>query len=99
VLGDGRALDVTNVIWCTGFRPDFRWIEMPIVDPDGWPVQSRGVVDSAPGLYFLGLLFQYSFTSMLVAGAGRDAAFVVARLAERAQAAGTARGRASAFAQ
>ena len=99
VLGDGRAIDVANVVWCTGFRPDFSWIEMPIVDADGWPVQTRGVVDSVPGLYFLGLLFQYSFTSMLVAGAGRDAAFVADRLAERAQASGTARGRASAFAQ
>ncbi len=99
VLGDGRAIDVSNVVWCTGFRPDFSWIKLPIADPDGWPMQSRGVVGSAPGLYFLGLLFQYSFTSMLVAGAGRDAAFVVDRLAKRAQATGTARGRASAFAQ
>jgi putative flavoprotein involved in K+ transport len=99
VLGDGRALDVANVVWCTGFRPDFSWIELPIVDADGWPVQSRGVVASVPGLYFLGLLFQYSFTSMLVAGAGRDAAFVAGRLAERAQTARTSRGRASAFAR
>jgi putative flavoprotein involved in K+ transport len=99
VLGDGRAIDVANVVWCTGFRPNFSWIELPIVDADGWPVQSRGVVSSVPGLYFLGLLFQYSFTSMLVAGAGRDAAFVVGRLAERAQAARTSRGRASAFAR
>ena len=99
VLGDGRAIDVANVVWCTGFRPDFSWIKMPIVDADGWPVQTRGVVDSVPGLYFLGLLFQYSFTSMLVAGAGRDAAFVADRLAERAGATRTARGRASAFAQ
>ena len=99
VLGDGRAIDVANVVWCTGFRPDFSWIAMPIVDSDGWPVQTRGVVDSVPGLYFLGLLFQYSFTSMLVAGAGRDAAFVVGRLAERARATATSRERASAFAQ
>jgi len=99
VLGDGRAIDVANVVWCTGFRPDFSWIQMPIVDSDGWPVQTRGVVDSVPGLYFLGLLFQYSFTSMLVAGAGRDAAFVVGRLAERARATATSRERASAFAQ
>ncbi len=99
VLGDGRAIDVANVVWCTGFRPDFRWIEMPIVDADGWPVQTRGVVDSVPGLYFLGLLFQYSFTSMLVSGAGRDAAFVVRRLAQRARATETSRGRVSAFAQ
>jgi putative flavoprotein involved in K+ transport len=59
---------------------------MPIVDADGWPVQTRGVVDSAPGLYFLGLLFQYSFTSVLVGGASRDAAYVVDRIADRAAA-------------
>jgi putative flavoprotein involved in K+ transport len=40
---------------------------------DGYPVQYRGVVDSAPGLYFVGMLFLHSFTSMLVAGASRDA--------------------------
>jgi putative flavoprotein involved in K+ transport len=84
VLADGRVLDVANVIWCTGFRPDYRWIDLPIVDGDGWPVQTRGVVDSTPGLYFLGLPFQYSFTSMLVVGAGRDAAYVADRIATRA---------------
>lgn len=85
VLADGRVLDVANVIWCTGFRPDYGWIRLPIVDEDGWPNQTRGVVASAPGLYFLGLLFQYSFTSMLVLGAGRDAAYVVDRVAARAR--------------
>lgn len=50
------------------------------------PEQDRGVVTSAPGLYFLGLLFQYGFTSMLVVGAGRDAAYVVDRIAARAAA-------------
>jgi putative flavoprotein involved in K+ transport len=86
VLADGQVLDVANVIWCTGLRPDYRWIDLPIVDDDGWPVQTRGVVDSTPGLYFLGLLFQYSFTSMLVVGAGRDAAYVADRIATRASA-------------
>jgi putative flavoprotein involved in K+ transport len=86
VLGDGRAIDVANVVWCTGFRPDFRWIGLPIVDADGWPVQTRGVVDSVPGLYFLGLIFQYSFTSVLVGGASRDAGYVVNRIADRAAA-------------
>jgi putative flavoprotein involved in K+ transport len=80
-LADGRVLDVTNVIWCTGFRPDFDWIELPITDDDGWPIQRRGVVSSAPGLYFLGLPFLYAFSSMLVAGAGRDAAYVADRVA------------------
>ncbi len=77
-------LDVANVVWCTGFRPDFSWIEPPVTDGDGWPIQTRGVVPSAPGLYFLSLPFLYSFTSMLVAGAGRDAAYVVDRVAARA---------------
>jgi putative flavoprotein involved in K+ transport len=84
VLADGTVLDVANVIWCTGFRPDYSWIHVPLLDDEGWPMQDRGVVTSAPGLYFLGLLFQYGFTSMLVVGAGRDAAYVVDRIAARA---------------
>ncbi len=83
-LDGGRELDVANVLWCTGFRPDYGWIELPIFDDHGWPLQHRGVVDSAPGVYFLGLPFQYAFTSMLVAGAGRDAEYITARMASRA---------------
>jgi len=84
VLADGRALDVANVIWCTGSSPDYGWIHLPITGADGWPMHARGVVASAPGLYFLGQLFQYSFTSMLVLGAGRDAGYVVDRIVDRA---------------
>jgi putative flavoprotein involved in K+ transport len=84
VLADGTALDVANVVWCTGFRPDYGWIELPVFGEDGWPKERRGVVDAQPGLYFLGIPFLYSFTSMLVLGAGRDAAYVVDRLAARA---------------
>jgi putative flavoprotein involved in K+ transport len=81
MLAGGTVLDVANVIWCTGFRPDYVWIDLPIIGEDGWPTQHRGVVDSAPGLYVLGIPFLYSFTSMLVVGAGRDAAHVVDRVA------------------
>jgi putative flavoprotein involved in K+ transport len=74
VLDDGRVLDVRNIVWCTGFRPAFSWIDVPFeIGDDGYPVQYRGVVASAPGLYFVGLLFLHSFTSMLIYGAGRDA--------------------------
>jgi putative flavoprotein involved in K+ transport len=83
VLEDGRILDVANVIWCTGFRPDYSWIDLPVIGEGGWPMEHRGVVDSSPGLYFLGIPFLYSFTSMLVNGAGRDAAYVVERIAGR----------------
>ncbi len=82
-LVDGQVLDVTNVVWCTGFRPDYGWIEAPdFVGADGWPKGTRGVVGTSPGLYFLGVPFTYGFTSMLVAGAGRDAGHVVARIAK-----------------
>jgi putative flavoprotein involved in K+ transport len=83
VLAPDRAVDVTNVVWCTGFRQDFSWIDLPIAAPDGWPLERRGVVDSAPGLYFVGLAFQYAFSSNLVGGAGRDAEFVVRHLDAR----------------
>lgn len=83
VLADGEVLDVANVIWCTGYARDDRWIDLPVTGDDGWPIQERGVVPSVPGLYFLGIPFTYSFASMLVLGAGRDADYVVDRIAER----------------
>ena len=85
MLDDGRVLDVQNVVWCTGFRPDFSWIDVPFdLGDDGYPVQYRGVVDSAPGLYFVGLLFLHSFTSMLIGGTGRDAERVAKHIASQA---------------
>ena len=87
VLEDGRVLDVQNVIWCTGFRRDFSWIEVPYeVGDDGYPVQYRGAVASAPGLYFVGMLFLHSFASMLIGGTGRDAGRVAKHIARRARA-------------
>ncbi len=81
-LDDGTVLDVANVVWCTGFQRDYGWVKVPgFIGADGWPQGDRGVVASAPGLYFVGIPFQYGFTSMLVAGAGRDAGHVVRHLA------------------
>jgi len=83
LVADGTLLDVATVIWATGFRPDYRWIELPITGDDGWPRHDRGVVESVPGLYFLGLPFLYAFSSMLILGVARDAAYVVGRIAAR----------------
>jgi putative flavoprotein involved in K+ transport len=80
VLEDGRAMDVANVIWCTGFRPDFSWIDVPVFDDDSAPIHERGVA-SEPGLYFVGLDFLYSFTSENVGGVGTDARRVAKRIA------------------
>jgi putative flavoprotein involved in K+ transport len=82
-LADGTVLNVATVIWATGYRPDYGFVAAPIVGEDGWPNEIRGVSPTVPGLYFLGVPFQYAFSSMLVAGAGRDAKYVVERIAER----------------
>jgi len=81
VLEDGRALEVANVVWCTGYRPDFSWIDLPVQDDDGQPRHDRGVVAGQPGLYFVGLFFQSAVSSALVGGVGRDAEQIVARIA------------------
>ena len=84
VLDDGRVVDVANVVWCTGFRTDFGWIDLPAAfDEDGRPIHERGVVASEPGLYFVGLVFQYSLTSDVLPNAGRDAAYVAKEIASR----------------
>ncbi|WP_432476656.1 flavin-containing monooxygenase [Nocardioides sp. GXQ0305] len=81
---DGTPREVATVVWATGFRQVFDWIRLPVFGENGWPREERGVVADAPGLYFCGLSFQYSFSSMLVTGAGRDAGYVADRIAERA---------------
>ena len=73
MLDDGSVVVVSNVIWCTGFRSDYSWIDLPLDYDDGFPSQFRGAVPSSPGLYFIGMLFLHSFSSMLILGAGRDA--------------------------
>ncbi|MFL5796489.1 MAG: flavin-containing monooxygenase [Actinomycetota bacterium] len=83
VLEDDRVLEVANVIWCTGFRLDYSWIELPVFSDDGQPLQDRGVVQRAPGLYFLGLEFLYAATSGVLPGIGRDAEYVARHIAAR----------------
>jgi len=77
VLEDGRRLEVSNVIWCTGFTPDYHWIDLALPTRNGVPIHDRGIVESCPGLYFVGLLFLYSLSSALLGGVGRDAKHIV----------------------
>jgi putative flavoprotein involved in K+ transport len=74
VLADGRVLDVRNVVWCTGFRHEMSWIDLPLTidESTGLPAHDRGVTDQ-PGLYFVGLPFLSRFASTLVGGVGADA--------------------------
>lgn len=83
LLEDGAMLQVSNVVWCTGFRQVFDWIRLPILDELGWPMEYRGVVDQAPGLFFCGLSYQYAFASMVFPGIGRDADYVARQIVAR----------------
>ncbi len=80
VLEDGRVLDVSNVIWCTGFNAGFSWIDLPVFDADGDAKHESGVVTSEPGLYFVGLKFLYAASSSAIHGVGRDAARIADRI-------------------
>ena len=72
------------MVWCTGFTRDFGYITPPVTGPSGWPRDDGGIVPEVPGLYFVGLLFQRGFHSMLIGGAGRDAAYIARHIAARA---------------
>jgi len=82
LLEDGMVLNVSNVIWCTGFQPGFSWIHLPVFDDRGVPKQESGMAVNEPGLYFVGLPFIYAFSSTMIHGIARDAERV-ARVIER----------------
>lgn len=88
LLEDNRVLEAASVIWCTGFRPDFSWIELPVFgdeeDPME-PIHRRGIVAGEPGLYFVGLFFLYAMSSGFLPGVGRDAKYIVEDIASRAR--------------
>ncbi|MDB4909761.1 MAG: FAD-dependent pyridine nucleotide-disulfide oxidoreductase [Gemmatimonadetes bacterium] len=84
LLDDGRTLDVQNVIWCTGFHPGLEWLDLPILGAAGEPQQERGMVSTYPGLFFVGQHFQYSMSSAMIHGVGRDAQRAATAIAQRA---------------
>jgi putative flavoprotein involved in K+ transport len=69
---DLAASGVNSVLWTSGYRMDYRWIDLPILDDMGYPRQTRGVTD-IPGLYFLGLLWQHNQSSATLFGVNEDA--------------------------
>ena len=75
-LDDGHIVEVSSIVWATGYKPDFSWIDPDITDGTGWPVTKKGLSTTVEGMYFMGMLFQYGLTSGLVGGVGRDAAYI-----------------------
>jgi len=80
VLADGTLVDANNVIWCTGFREDFSWIDPELLDGGALPPQHRGVALDSPGLFFLGQEFLYAAASATLPGAGRDARYLAGKI-------------------
>jgi putative flavoprotein involved in K+ transport len=80
---DLRDAGISTILWSNGFRPGYGWIELPVFDDDGWPVQERGAA-SYPGLYFVGVHWLHKRKSSLLFGVGEDAEHVAAHLAARA---------------
>ena len=74
-----RIDEIGTVLWATGFRRDFSWIDAPVFDADGEPVQRRGVT-TAEGLFFLGLRWMYRRSSSFLDGVGADAEHLAARI-------------------
>ncbi len=70
---------ISTVIWCTGYRPDFKFIQLPVFTMLGLPETERGVT-ALPGLYFLGLPWMHTWGSARFAGIAEDADFIAAQI-------------------
>jgi putative flavoprotein involved in K+ transport len=80
VTSDGNVLNPQTIVWCTGYRDDFAWIDLPgAIDAAGHPVHDRGA-SPIPGLYFLGLEFQFAVASATIQGLDQDARYLMQRL-------------------
>jgi putative flavoprotein involved in K+ transport len=82
VMEDGRMVEVANVVWCTGYRSMFDWVDVDVFDHERQPIHDRGTT-AEPGLYFIGLFFLSTAASSLVGGVGRDASYIAQHIAAR----------------
>jgi putative flavoprotein involved in K+ transport len=78
---DIRSAGIATVVWATGYRSGFDWIDIDVTDERGDPIHHRGVT-SFPGLYFLGLHFLHKAKSGLLYGVGEDAQYIVRRITQ-----------------
>ena len=85
VTVDGDVLDPQTVVWCTGYRPDYSWIDLPVTDDHGQLITERGVSPEA-GLYFIGTEFQYALASATIQGLDQDARYLVRAMGKQSSA-------------
>jgi len=78
---DLRSGEIRSIVWATGFRPDYRWLEVPVLDRKGELRHDGGVIVDAPGMYAIGLPVLRRRKSTFILGAEDDARDLVAHLA------------------
>ena len=82
-LADGSSIEVASVLWCTGFRPEASWLDVPgALDADGAPVHVAGA-SPVDGLHWMGLPWQTRLNSSIIDGVDRDARELAARISRR----------------
>jgi len=83
VFDDGSEQDVDAIVWATGYRPDFSWLDIPTIkDERGGIIHRRGVT-AASGVLFIGLTWQHTRGSALIGFVDDDAAFIASRIDSR----------------
>jgi putative flavoprotein involved in K+ transport len=86
VFDDGSEQDIDSIVWATGYRSDFSWIDIPTIkDESGGIIHRRGVTE-APGVLFIGLTWQHTRGSALIGFVDDDAAFIAGRIDSRLEA-------------
>lgn len=84
---DLDSANITDVIWCIGFAPDYHWLDIPVFNGRSYPAHQRGVTPF-PGLYFIGLPWLYTWGSGRFSGIDQDAKYVVEVIAQQLAQAG-----------
>ena len=79
---DLRRAGITTVVWATGYRRDYSWLRVGVLDGHG-EIEQRGGVTAAPGLYVIGLRFQTRRNSNFIDGVGHDARAIAAHIVHR----------------
>ncbi|MDP2540932.1 potassium transporter Trk [Tenacibaculum discolor] len=75
VFENKKVTSIKNIIWATGYRPNFKWIEGLELDSDNYPKNYRGV-SNIEGLYFIGLPWMYTRGSATLGGVSKDASYL-----------------------
>ena len=83
VTADGDVISPDVIVWACGYDPGFDWIDIDVLDADGYPRHRHGIVETQPGLYFVGLPFLFSVSSHTIHGVGRDAARIAEAISAR----------------